>query len=437
MAKHGETLTITHDGSAPMRRRLETLARRGEGDPSVERRVRAILAGVRRDGDRALLRYTERFDRVKLAKRDLVVPDTEIERAVGEVPAAVKRALRAAHRRIVTFHRRQLEKGFEMAEPGLRLSMRVQALERAGVYVPGGRAAYPSSVLMNIVPAKVAGVRDITVVTPPSPGGIRPEVLAAAWIAGATRVVRVGGAQAVAALAYGTETVPRVDKIVGPGNQYVATAKRLVFGHVDIDMIAGPTEVLIVADASARAEFVAADLLAQAEHDPEAAAILVTTSSEQARAVARETARQLQTLERREIASESLRRYGTVVVVSGLGRAAELVDSIAPEHLELFVRKPRELAARIRNAGAIFLGEYSTESLGDYAAGPNHVLPTGGSARFSSPLGVYDFVKRTSMIEATRQGLERLAATVETLAASEGLGAHAAAVRRRVRKGGR
>jgi histidinol dehydrogenase len=310
--------------------------------------------------------------------------------------------------------------------------MRITPLDRAGVYVPGGRAAYPSSVLMNVVPARVAGVRDITVATPPSPAGIKPEVLVAARIAGATRVVRAGGAQAIAALAYGTKSIARVDKIVGPGNVWVATAKRLVFGVVDIDMIAGPTEVLIVADQTANASFVAADMLAQAEHDPEAAAICITTSRAKGEEVAEEVVRQLAELGRREIAAKSLQRHGLVLVVRDLERAVEIANEIAPEHLELFVRRPRALLPRVRNAGAVFLGEYSTEAIGDYVAGPNHVLPTGGSARFSSPLGVYDFVKRTSIIEATRQGLARVAASAVALAESEGLTGHAAAVRRRL-----
>jgi len=433
--KRKKGLTIFADGSAPFRARLALLADRQSGGGDVEKTVVAIIAAVRKEGDKAVLRYTERFDGVKLAARDLIVPKSEIDRAFGTIPASTRNALQQAHRRIVRFHARQREKGFEASEPGLRVGMRVAPLAKAGVYVPGGRAAYPSSVLMNVTPARVAGVADITVVTPPSPQGIKPEVLAAARIAGATRVVRAGGAQAVAALAYGTKTIPRVDKIVGPGNIYVATAKRLVFGQVDIDMIAGPTEVLIVADESARPEFVAADMLAQAEHDPEAAAICLATTRALAQAVAAAVETQLATLERRDIARRSLDRYGTIAVVDTLDRAAEIADEIAAEHLELFVRNPRALARRIRNAGAIFLGQYTTESLGDYAAGPNHVLPTGGSARFSSPLGVYDFVKRTSIIEATREGLARLARTVEDLAESEGLHGHGLAVRRRLEQG--
>jgi histidinol dehydrogenase len=432
MARLESKLTIVSDGTPLARRRLAELDARRHGGGDVEKRVAAILESVRRGGDRALLRYTARFDGVKLAPRELVVADREIAAAARAVPAKVVRALREAHRRISRFHRRELEKGFEIREPGLRTGMRITPLQRVGVYVPGGRAAYPSSVLMNVVPARVAGVSEITVVTPPSPTGIKPEVLLAAKIAGATRVVRAGGAQAVAALAYGTRSIARVDKIVGPGNVWVATAKRLVFGVVDIDMIAGPTEVLVIADASARADFVAADLLAQAEHDPDAAAICITTSRDKAAEVAAEVARQLAELARREIAAKSLARHGLILVVNDLARAVELANAIAPEHLELFVRKPRGLLPRVRNAGAVFLGEYSTEPLGDYVAGPNHVLPTGGSARFSSPLGVYDFVKRTSIIEATRQGLARVAASAVALAESEGLTGHAAAIRRRL-----
>jgi histidinol dehydrogenase len=312
--------------------------------------------------------------------------------------------------------------------------MRLSPLARAGVYVPGGKAAYPSSVLMNIVPAKVAGVGEITVVTPPSKAGIQDAVLAAASIAGATRVLRIGGAQAVGALAYGTKTVARVDKIVGPGNIFVATAKRLVFGEVDIDMVAGPSEVLIIADGSANPEWVAADMLAQAEHDELAASICITTSLEHARAVAVELSRQCAELSRATIAARSLERFGTILVAASLERACELANEIAPEHLEVFTKSPRKLLPLLRNAGAIFLGALTTESIGDYAAGPNHVLPTGGAARFSSPLGVYDFVKRTSIIEVDRSGFDRLAPVVTELATAEGLEAHGLAVLRRMKQ---
>ena len=430
----GEILT---DGSRAARRRLGLLARRGERSGSVARDVARIIAAVRREGDRALLRYTRRFDGVRLTPRALAVSERELSRAEEAVAPATMRALRTAHRRISRFHGRQRERGFELREKGLRTGLRVTPLERVGVYVPGGRAAYPSTVLMNIVPARVAGVPDITVVTPPSAEGIAPEVLAAARMAGATRVLRIGGAQAIAALAYGTRSVPRVDKIVGPGNQWVAEAKRTVFGQVDIDMIAGPTEVLVVADGSARAELVAADMLAQAEHDPLAAALLLTTSRSLAGEVASELERQLSTLVRRTIARRSLARWGTIMVVRSLARATELANEIAPEHLELFVRRPRRLLPLLRNAGAVFLGEWTTEPLGDYVAGPNHVLPTGGTARFSSPLGVYDFVKRTSIIESSREALARLGPAVIRLARSEGLDAHARAVSVRLGRGRR
>ncbi len=425
-------LEVLKDGSTAAARSLERLARRQSGGPDVEPAVRRILESVRKKGDRALLEWTHKLDGVRLRRRDLVVGEREIDRAAASVDPSVRRALERAHTRIARFHRLQRQRGFERREPGLRTGMRVTPLRRVGVYVPGGAAAYPSTVLMNVVPARVAGVADITVVTPPSADGIRAEVLAAARMAGATRIVRAGGAQAVAALAFGTETVAAVDKIVGPGNIYVATAKRLVFGTVDIDMVAGPSEVLVVADSSATPEYVAADMLAQAEHDPLAAAVCLTTSLSVGRRVAVELERQLCGLERRDVARRSLRRYGTILHVASLERAAELANEIAPEHLELMVRRPRRVLPSFTNAGAIFLGPLSAETLGDYAAGPNHVLPTGGTARFASPLGVYDFVKRTSIIEVGRGGLAGVGPTAACLAEAEGLTAHAAAVRRRM-----
>ena len=424
------------DGSAAATARLAKLATRGRGPAGVEQAVQRILAAVRRDGDAAVARFTKRFDRVSLDASTFEVPKKEIAAARSRVPKTLMAALEAAHERIAAFHALEREQGFERRENGITTGMRLTPLARAGVYVPGGKAAYPSSVLMNIVPAVVAGVPDITVVTPPSPQGIRDEVLAAASIAGATRVLRVGGAQAVAALAYGTETIARVDKIVGPGNIFVATAKRLVFGEVDIDMVAGPSEVLIIADDSADPAWVAADMLAQAEHDELAASICITTSRAHATAVARAAEAQCAELSRASIAASSLERFGTILVVKNLERACELADEIAPEHLEVVTKKPRALLPRLHNAGAIFLGALTTESMGDYAAGPNHVLPTGGAARFASPLGVYDFVKRTSIIELDRKGFDRLAGIVVELATAEGLEAHALAVTRRA-KGGR
>ncbi len=429
-------IEVLRDGTPEAARQIDKLLSRSEGSERVAGDVEAILRAVRKGGDSALLRYTKRFDGVSLSAGELVVSEAELADAARQVPAEISRALREAHGRIEKFHKNQVEKGLEVRSEGIRLGMRVSAVERAGVYVPGGTAAYPSSVLMNIVPARVAGVPDITVVTPPSPQGIRPEVLLAAQIAGAHRVVRAGGAQAVAALAYGTETVPRVDKIVGPGNIWVATAKRLVFGQVDIDMIAGPSEVLIIADTTADPAWVAADMLAQAEHDPMAAAVCIATDVKLGAAIAVEVEQQLGELPRKSIAGKSIRKYGTILVAQTVERAADIANGIAPEHLELFVEKPRALLPSIRNAGAVFLGQYTTESLGDYAAGPNHVLPTGGAARFSSPLGVYDFVKRTSIVEASRKGFEKIAPVVEALALAEGLDGHALAVTRRLGRRG-
>jgi histidinol dehydrogenase len=425
-------ITPLSDGSAEAGRRLEKLRGRAVGSGRVARDVARIIADVRRRGDKAVFEYTRRFDGVRLSPRRLQVGPEEIKRASAGLDTETYRALKKAHARIGRFHRLQRERGFELKEAGVRTAMRITPLEKVGVYVPGGRASYPSSVLMNVVPAKVAGVADITVVTPPSVDGVSAAVLAAADLAGATRVLQIGGAQAIAALAYGTRSIERVDKIVGPGNAYVAEAKRAVFGQVDIDMVAGPTEVLIVADGSARADFVAADMLAQAEHDPMAASLCVTTSRRLAAGVVAELERQLPTLERRAVARRSLNRFGTILLVRSISRAIEVANQIAPEHLELLVTEPRRLLGRIKNAGAIFLGPYSTEPLGDYIVGANHVLPTGGSARFASPLGVYDFVKRTSIIEVSRSGLRRLAGPALVLAGSEGLGAHALAVSRRL-----
>jgi len=421
------------DGTKAATAQLARLAARGRGPAGVEATVRRILDAVRKDGDAAVARFTRQFDGVALAPATFEVPAREIAAARRRTPKKLLAALETAHERIRAFHSLECERSFEKKERGIRTGMRLSPLARAGVYVPGGKAAYPSSVLMNIVPAKVAGVAEITVVTPPSKEGIRDAVLAAASIAGATRVLRIGGAQAVGALAYGTKTVARVDKIVGPGNIFVATAKRLVFGEVDIDMVAGPSEVLIVTDDSADPEWVAADMLAQAEHDELAASICITTSREHAAAVALAVERQCAELSRASIAARSLERFGTILVAASLERACELADEIAPEHLEVFTRSPRRLLPLLHNAGAIFLGAMTTESVGDYAAGPNHVLPTGGAARFASPLGVYDFVKRTSIIELDRSGFDRLAPVVTELAMAEGLEAHALAVLRRMK----
>jgi histidinol dehydrogenase len=365
------------------------------------------------------------------------VPAADMAAAWRALPGRLRGDLRLAARRIAAFHARQRERSWTWRDAsGARCGVRVAPLERVGLYVPGGRAAYPSTVLMTAVPARVAGVRELVAVSPSGVRGVDPVILAACHVAGVDALYRVGGAQAVAALAYGTESIPRVDKIVGPGNVYVATAKRLVFGRVDIDSIAGPSEVLILADASADAAVVAADMLAQAEHDPEAAAMCVTTSRPLARRVAASLDAQLAALPRRAIAARSLARFGAIVVVPGRADALAVANALAPEHLELAVAAPRRWLAGVRHAGAVFFGTGAPEAFGDYLAGPNHVLPTGGTARFASPLGVWDFLKRTSVIEAGRATLDRLGPAVARLARAEGLEAHARAVEARLGRNG-
>ena len=406
----------------------------GAVDPEIARRVSEIVTAVREKGDAALLDFTQRFDHVALTAPELRVTSEEFaaaERAVGE---ATRRSLRYAAERIERFHRECAPRSWRMQDAnGSRLGQEVRPLDRVGVYVPGGRAAYPSTVLMTVVPARVAGVREIVLVSPPAPDkSLNPAVLAAARIAGVTVAYRVGGVQAVAALAYGTETIPRVDKIVGPGNIYVALAKAQVFGDVGIDMVAGPSEVLVVADDSAAAAFVAADLLAQAEHDPMARAVLLTPSSALRDAVAAEIERQLAALPRRAIAGAALDRHGALVLTVSLDEAVELANRLAPEHLELQVRDPEGLLASVRHAGAVFLGRHTPEVVGDYVAGPNHVLPTGGTARFSSALSTEDFVTRLSVIEYSREGLVEAGPHVAELSRVEGLDGHGAAAAVRI-----
>ena len=405
------------------------LAIESGADERNERAVAEILADVRSRGDAAVLEYTRRFDRQEAGS----VAELELSRAVlaaafAGLPQVQRDALEQAAARIRDFHQRQRAESWEYLEAdGTRLGQKVTPLDRVGLYVPGGRAAYPSSVLMNALPAKVAGVGELIMVVP-CPGGERnPLVLAAAHLAGVDRVFAIGGAQAVAALAHGTRTIPQVDKIVGPGNAYVAAAKRRVFGVVGIDMVAGPSEVLVIADASANPDWVAMDLFAQAEHDELAQSILLCPDAEFIEAVAQSIARLLPTMSRRAVISAALEGRGALVRVRDLEEACSIADRIAPEHLELAVAEPRQLADRIRHAGAIFLGHYASESLGDYCAGPNHVLPTSRSARFSSPLGVYDFQKRSSLIEVTATGARTLGPIAVTLAEGEGLTAHARA----------
>ena len=398
--------------------------------------ARDIVDQVHRRGDRALLAYTEEFDRIRLTSSSLRVNTRELRRAADALSPRVRAALRLAIRRISTFHAKQRQTSWRYRDAaGLELGQQITPLRRVGVYVPGGKAAYPSSVLMNVIPARVAGVREIIMVSPAGSAGHAPAVLAAAYLAGVSALYQIGGAQAVGALAYGTETVPRVDKIVGPGNAFVQAAKRHVYGQVDIDSTAGPSEVLVIADVSANPAYAAADLLAQAEHGSgDECAVLLTPSRRLAEQVQREIMRQLPALSRRRDITQVLRRRGALVVVRDLDEAVRLTEQIAPEHLELLVKRPGDLAKRLRNAGAIFQGPFAPAPLGDYLAGPNHVLPTGGTARFFSPLGVYDFVKRTSIVSTDRRGLRKLAPHIETLAALEGYSAHAAAVRIRFEK---
>ena len=392
-------------------------------DPGVEAAVRAILADVRARGDAAVLEYTVRFDKVSARwHTDLEVSADRLEQALASLPDEQRRALEAAYGRIRAFHGRQLQQSWEYTEPdGTRLGQRVTPLERVGLYVPGGKAAYPSSVLMNAVPAKVAGVRELVMVSP-NPA---PLVLAAAALAGVDRVLAIGGAQAVAALAFGTQSIPRVDKIVGPGNVYVAEAKRQVFGQVGIDMVAGPSEILIICDGATPAHWIALDLFSQAEHDESAQALLLSPQKDFLDEVERAIERLLPGMPRRGVIEASLGARGALIEVRDLDEACRLANRVAPEHLELSVRDPDAWLPKLTNAGAVFLGRWSSEAIGDYCAGPNHVLPTGGTARFSSPLGVYDFQKRSSVIGVTERSARTLGALASVLAHGEGLSAHA------------
>jgi histidinol dehydrogenase len=393
-------------------------------DPAVEASVRAIISDVRARGDAAVLEYTARFDGVSAHSA------AELERPLSNlsIPADQAEALELAYARIKAFHEKQLQKSWDYTEAdGTRLGQRVTPLERVGLYVPGGKAAYPSSVLMNAIPAKVAGVRELIMVSP-NPNSL---VLSAAALAGVDRVIAIGGAQAVAALAYGTQSLPRVDKIVGPGNVYVAEAKRQVFGQVGIDMVAGPSEILVISDGSTPADWLAMDLFSQAEHDESAQAILLSPDKQHLDAVAAAVERLLAEMPRRETIAASLAARGALIQTRDLGEACALANRIAPEHLELSVEDPDAWLAKLTNAGAIFLGRWSSEAIGDYCAGPNHVLPTAGTARFSSPLGVYDFQKRSSIIAVSPSGAKTLGKTAALLAKGEGLTAHARAAEMR------
>jgi len=412
---------------------LQRLLRRGEsGFAKVETPVRKILAEVKQRGDSALLRLTQKYDDWNPTLKSIQVSSLEIRKALKGLKREERMALEFAARRIEDFHTLQVQKSWSFAEDdGTILGQIILPMERVGIYVPGGKAAYPSSVLMNAIPARVAGVREIIMACPAPKGYLNPAVLAAAHLAGVNAIFKVGGAQAVGAMAYGTRTVSKVDKIVGPGNIYVAAAKRMVFGEVSIDSIAGPSEILIISDGSGDPSFIAADLISQAEHDEQAAAILLCTSGKFAEKVRLEVGKQLADLPRKTIAESSLRKFGAILRVKSLAEAARISNQLAPEHLELAVKNPWDLLPKIENAGAIFLGHISPEPIGDYVAGPNHVLPTGGTARFSSPLGVYDFLKRSSLICLSPGGLKKLSPPAMHLARMENLEGHRRSVERR------
>ena len=412
------------------------LAFEGAQDPAIDATVAGILADVRQRGDAAVLEYTRRFDRLQATSvAQLEFTRDEMQRALAALNPAQRNALEQAASRVRTYHEKQVAQSWSYTdENGTRLGQQVSALDRVGIYVPGGKAAYPSSVLMNALPAKVAGVREIIMVVP-TPGGEKNVlVLAAAELAGVDRVFGIGGAQAIGALAYGTATVPQVDKIVGPGNAYVAAAKRRVFGIVGIDMVAGPSEILIVCDGSTEPDWIAMDLFSQAEHDELAQAILLAPGAHYLEEVAASIERQLTGMPRQSVIKAALEKRGALIEVRDLGEACAIVNQIAPEHLELSVANPDALLPKIRNAGAIFLGPYTSEALGDYCAGPNHVLPTSRTARFSSPLGVYDFQKRSSVIQVSEAGAQTLGKVAAELAYGEGLQAHARSAELRIKQ---
>ena len=411
------------------------LAWEGVSDDDVNTTVRHILSEVRRKGDNALLEFTNRFDRMSATSiGELEFPRARLDEALANISVEQRDALELSAERVRAYHEHQKQESWSYREEdGTMLGQQVTALDRAGLYVPGGKAAYPSSVLMNAIPAKVAGVDELIMVVPTPDGEVNELVLAAAAVAGVDRAFAVGGAQAVAALAYGTETIPKVDKIVGPGNIYVATAKGMVFGTVGIDMIAGPSEILVVCDGQTDPDWIAMDLFSQAEHDEDAQSILVSPDGDFLENVSASIEKLLPTMEREEIITTSLRDRGALIKVKDMDEAVEVANYIAPEHLELSVADPEAMAPRIKHAGAIFMGRYTAEALGDYCAGPNHVLPTSRTARFSSPLGVYDFQKRSSLIMCSAEGASGLGKTASTLARGEGLTAHARSAEYRIK----
>lgn len=419
------TVTLTKETTKDI---LENLLKRSPNQyGSYETAVREILAKIQEEGDGALFAYTKKFDRAEITEQNVRVTEEEIREAYETVDPALVDVIRKSLVNIRSYHEKQKQNSwFTSSEDGTMLGQKVTPLEKVGVYVPGGKAVYPSSVLMNIVPAKVAGVDRIIMTTPPGPDGkVNPSTLVAANEAGADEIYKAGGAQAIGALAYGTQSIPKVDKIVGPGNIFVALAKKAVYGHVSIDSIAGPSEILVLADDSANPRFVAADLLSQAEHDELASAILITTSRELAEKVSCEVDEFVKRLSRKEIIQKSLDQFGYILLAETMDQAVEAASAIASEHMEIVTRNPFEVMMKVRNAGAIFIGEYSSEPLGDYFAGPNHVLPTNGTAKFFSPLSVDDFIKKSSIVYYSREALKKIHKDVEQFAASEQLTAHA------------
>lgn len=412
----------------------DILSRSQLENKEVQRTVDAIIADIRQNGDKALFEYTKKFDKFDVTSENILVKEDEIEEAYSLVDKELTGVIKRSAERITSFHEKQkVNSWLEPARNGEMLGQLIRPLERVGVYVPGGKAAYPSSVLMNIVPAKVAGVGEIIMTTPPDKNGkINPTTIVAADIAGVDKIYKAGGAQAVAALAFGTESIPKADKIVGPGNIFVALAKRSVYGYVNIDSVAGPSEILVLADESANPEYVAADMLSQAEHDEMASAILITVSASLAERVKAELERQTAKLERRAIIEKSLSDYGAIILVNNFDEACALSNAVAPEHMEVCTERPFELLPKIQNAGAVFLGHYTPEPLGDYMAGPNHVLPTGGTARFFSPLSIDDYIKKSSIISFSEEAFRELGEDVIRFANAEGLTAHANSVRVRM-----
>ena len=425
-------MKIVQENLAELEKMVQRETRRTT-DPKVEATVSDIIDDVIENGDTALKQYEKKVDNVDIDKFKL--DQSVIDEAFENLDPEVKDALYLAKKNITIYHEKEIENGFiDNEQKGVLRGQKITALEKVGLYVPGGTAAYPSTIMMCALPAKIAGVDQVVIVTPPQPEGINPAVLAAAKIAGVDSIYQVGGAQAIAALAYGTESIPRVDKIVGPGNIFVATAKKQVFGQVAIDMVAGPSEIGVIADASADPRQLAADLLSQAEHDKLARPILITDSLKLAKAVSDNVESQLKVLPRTEIATASVENKGFIAVVDNIDDMFTLMNTVAPEHLEIQLEDPTQYLSQIRNAGSVFLGKYASEPLGDYVAGPNHVLPTGGTARFSSPLGVYDFVKKTQFVQYTKPALEKEAKQITSLARVEGLEGHARAIESRFDK---